>query len=728
MTTLADIDDRSNIDKIVEGLRLFKGVKRVSLKNLFHILFLFCIVCSCTFQNGDNSISYNGIDRLDGISSSDNITLKHENISDNIVLFSFSAKDTLSSASVLFDSIPGFRQGMTIWRYKPWNSWTKPVPVDYPSQMEDWDVQFFYWQYDDGLYGAMVPLCHKGFRTTLGSEGNRFGAKSQAYAPNNDNEDVAQLVVGFGANPYRLFEELYEAGMSAIGESENLVRNKTYPEAFDYLGWCTYNALKEIGLSERTLTDAVKRYSSKDIKFRWILVDDGYQDHTDRRLNSFRADKKRFPNGFNSMIEKMKNEYGLRDIGVWQAFNGYWNGINPHSELGEKYAEDLFTWYMKPQPTDPDSVPVREYTFIKPGTEALINFYDSYIRFSKEEGFSFVKIDNQLMTERMAPGNYPIGYLSKQMHDALNKAVFAHMDGAIINCMDMTAEAYQYFGKTAIARAVEDYFPIEEDGIGYNMERGNAAAHLIMALYNNLYFSQMVYTDFDMFQSHNPDGAYHAIARAVNNGPIYLTDIPELTKKDVITPLSYSDGKLIRPQSALMLTEDCLFQHQKPMPIKAFSNNKSSSILTVWNMSDCDKVTGRFSPSDIDGLQGEKFVVYDYCSKQAIIAGLTDKLPIDLERMGYALYHIYPYSSTVTPIGLMDKYNCGGTIISLKSSDENIEIEVGDSGIFAAYSSKIPQIVEVNGHKTKFEYKDNLIVLEVPSTKDREVHTIRIYQ
>jgi Raffinose synthase or seed inhibition protein Sip1. len=76
----------------------------------------------------------------------------------------------------------------------------------------------------------------------------------------------------------------------------------------------------------------------------------------------------------------------------------------------------------------------------------------------------------------------------------------------------------------------------------------------------------------------------------------------------------------------------------------------------------------------------------------------------------------------------MDKYNCGGTIISLKSSDENIEIEVGDSGIFAAYSSKIPQIVEVNGHKTKFEYKDNLIVLEVPSTKDREVHTIRIYQ
>ena len=33
MTTLVvDIDDRSNIDKIIEALRLFKGVKRVSLE------------------------------------------------------------------------------------------------------------------------------------------------------------------------------------------------------------------------------------------------------------------------------------------------------------------------------------------------------------------------------------------------------------------------------------------------------------------------------------------------------------------------------------------------------------------------------------------------------------------------------------------------------------------------------------------------------------------------
>ena len=33
MTTLVvDIDDKSNIDKIIEALRLFKGVKRVSLE------------------------------------------------------------------------------------------------------------------------------------------------------------------------------------------------------------------------------------------------------------------------------------------------------------------------------------------------------------------------------------------------------------------------------------------------------------------------------------------------------------------------------------------------------------------------------------------------------------------------------------------------------------------------------------------------------------------------
>jgi len=47
---------------------------------------------------------------------------------------------------LFFDKIPEFDRGVALWRYKPWNSWTKPVAIRAIEQMEEWDVQFFYWK------------------------------------------------------------------------------------------------------------------------------------------------------------------------------------------------------------------------------------------------------------------------------------------------------------------------------------------------------------------------------------------------------------------------------------------------------------------------------------------------------------------------------------------------------------------------------------------------------
>jgi uncharacterized protein YqeY len=126
--------------------------------------------------------------------------------------------------------------------------------------------------------------------------------------------------------------------------------------------------------------------------------------------------------------------------------------------------------------------------------------------------------------------------------DILYKSVDKNFKGAVINCMDMTADAYLNFGTSAVARAVEDYFPYEP-GESYDLQRGNAAAHVAQAVYNSIYFSQMVFPDFDMFQSHNPNGAFHAIARTLNNGPIYLTDVAGQAKLDILNKIVFKDGK-----------------------------------------------------------------------------------------------------------------------------------------------------------------------------------------
>ena len=645
----------------------------------------------------------------------------------NNVIFRISF-DESSSGWLVFDSIPDFKEGMAIWRYKPWNAWTKPIPISTPSQLPDWDVQFFYWQCTDGIYGAALPLCEKGYRTTLGNRNGKFGAFIESYADNTHKKNIALLIIGFDTDPYRLFESIYREGMRIIGQPHNLTSQKTFPKALDYLGWCSFNAL-DMGrnLNEQNIIRSMESFSKQGIPFRWIIIEDGYEDCTNNMLNSFKANTDRFPSGFTELNRKLKGEFGLRDIGIWQAINGYWNGINPESELGQTFGNNLFSWKQKPQPTNTDSVKMVEYFFIRPDSKALENFYSLRMARHKQEGFSFVKVDNQLITERMARDNYPIGYLSRRMHEALNKAVSRYFDGTMINCMDMTAEAYQYFGASPVARCVEDYFPYENGGQGYRLEKGGAAAHLLMALYNNLYFSQMVFTDMDMFESYNPDGTMHAIARAANNGPVYLTDKPDRVRKEIILPLCCSDGKLLRPSTALLPTKDCFFTGQKPNVFKAFSLNRNSALLLLFNLSDNDSVSGGYSVSDIYPLPEGRYVIYNYFTGTAQEISSSEIVPVKLQRMGYKLLSVIPLHSYCTPVGLIDKYNTPGTILSTRFTRRYTKIKVCDHGCFAAYSSRQPSRVEVDGSPQEFSYKNKLIRTNIAETRPRQTHQIKIY-
>ena len=609
---------------------------------------------------------------------------------------------------IFFDNQPEYKQGVCLWRYKPWNSWTKPIPLDSASGMPDWDVQFFYWQYGDGSFGAALPLSGNGCRTTLGSEAGHWGSKAMTYAPANGLKAVPALAVAFGKDPFELFERIYRAAMEAMGRPANLQSRKKFPEPFNYIGWCTWNSSDNgRNLNEKMVVDAVKSFTDHLFHLGWVLIDDGWLQQKDQQLQSFYPDPVKFPNGFKPMINRLKTDFGIRYAGVWHAFNGYWNGIDPEGPLGKRYAGQLFEWAQQ------NGNEIKKYSFIKPGSDSLKKFFDAWYHYFKDQGFDFIKVDNQLVSERMAMNNYPIFQLADSIHKALYRSVNKYFNGAMINCMDMTADAYLNFDNSAVARGVEDYFPYKPDET-YNLQAGNAAAHVLQAVYNNIYFSQMVFTDFDMFQSHHPNAVFHAIARAINNGPIYITDIPGQQKFEILDKMVYSDGRIIHSQTALLPTADCLFQVQAKKPFKAWSKVRNTVLLGIWNAADSNKVTGSFRPADIFNRPDEQFALYEHFSKSVQLALGEQEIPVSLDRLAYQLYYVVPVFRGFAAFGLTEKYNAPATILKESWDSHGVNLSLYEGGLFTSYCVERPAHFLVNGKDQPFDFKNNLVTANIP--------------
>jgi hypothetical protein len=614
---------------------------------------------------------------------------------------------------IFFDKIPGFEKGMTLWRYGPWNSWSKPERIEHIMQMKAWDVQFFYWQYSDGMFGAAMPLSGKGYRTILGQENGLFGSKSVSYFNKMNEENIPQIAVGFGKDPYKLFAELYKEGLTSIGKEDDLILGKSFPKIFDSIGWCSWNASNEgKNLNDSLLINSAKNFVDAKFPVKWFLIDDGWFDNTESKLNSFYPDKKKFPNGFSPIIKKLKEEFGINNVGIWSTLNGYWQGINPNSELGREFKKDLFSWKEKIRP-DLRNSKMRDCYFIKPDSRLLNKFYDDFYSYLKEQGCSFVKIDNQLVTERMAVDNFPIFKGSEKYHEAINSAVAKFFDNTIINCMDMTPEAYLNFGNTSVARAEDDYYPAYDTTQSYDFVIQKASDQIMQASFNSLYFSQMVFPDLDMFESISPSAAFHAFTHAIGNGPIYITDKVNEHNFKVLEPLVYSDGKILRADKPLLPMVRSLFQ-KVGEPFQAFSMDGDVALVGTWETAKKDSIVGRFRPNEIPSLYQKQFAVYEYFSKEYRLYDRDETIPYKLyERAPYKLFYLVPTSHGCAIFGLVNKYNAPAAVLNSSISINEVTATIYEGGTFAAYTRRKPASVLVNGKEHAFNYFNGLLTIDI---------------
>ncbi len=623
---------------------------------------------------------------------------------------------------LFFKNIPNYKAGTALFKYLPVKAWTKPVKIGRPEDLMAEDNQFFFWQYEDGLYAAAMPLGGKGYSASLGSEGALFGAKSLSLVDSMDEKDIPLMAIAFGEDPYVLVDKLFESGMKLMDREVNLRKNKTYPAQFEYLGWCTWNAFGH-DLTTQKVMDGAKSFKDKGLEIPMLLIDDGWQQITgpNGRLKSFLADESKLPGGLKSLTQQLRSQYGTKHIGVWHTLNGYWSGIDKDSELGQAYADKLMPYVDKVTWTalEPD-------TFYIPTIKSAEGnaFYDNWYTYLRTQGIDFVKVDNQLITDRISKGQVPLFKAGEQLQENFQKAVSSHFDGGVFNCMNMTVDALYHYGSSAVARAVEDFFPDNET---YDLQHGNAAVHVLCANYNSYWLGAMVWPDFDMFQTHHKDAVYHAISRAISGGPIYITDTPGMQNSDIIKALSYRDGRIIRADLPSRPTKDCLFQVQDSLPFKAFSYSNGVGLLGIWNAADADVVKGSFSPGDVHGISGP-VALYDYFNKKAISTNAAEIFPLELNRMEYRLYYVAPLQQGAAVFGLVNKYNAPKTVDKLRISADAVSFTVPEEGNLAAYLAQKPKRVSVNGQESRFVWdKSGLLAVTIPSTGSTAApHTIEI--
>ena len=562
-------------------------------------------------------------------------------------------------AKITFDlgSVEGF---MADFRRCPF--WCKPSFGRDLKDVPD-ETQGMIISRGNGNYAVLLPLVSDTYKCVLCGTDTGLIAKLYSRFEGLTECRAPAFLYAEGDDPYALLERCAKRGAALLGNRCKLRGERQYPEIFEYLGWCSWDAM-EIRVNHADLMKKCEEFREKNIPVKWAIIDDMWEEVHDfydasyenrdemfklmhaSKLYSHKADPKRFPFGLKKCISDMK-EYGIR-VGLWHPTTGYWAGIDPNGSL---YAEhpDLFVEAQNGRI-------VCDFR-----TENAYRYYTLLHDYFKESGAEFVKIDNQSginlsYYNRMAP----VGKVAREYHDAMERSVAEHFDNAMINCMGMASEDMWNRTESPVSRCSGDFLPNDSEWF---------IQHITMCAYNDLIQGQFYFCDWDMWWTGDGQALKNSILRAVSGGPVYISDRLDESFAEIIAPLVLNDGRILRCDRPAVPTRDCLI-HDPVTSGSVFKIQNTCGDCGVLAAFHIDEkglpVKGTVSPSDIEGLAGDRFAVYEHFSKECVIMKKDELLDLELkDKDDFRLYIIAPYVDGFAAIGRTDKFISPGTVRSV---------------------------------------------------------------
>lgn len=477
-----------------------------------------------------------------------------------------------------------------------------------------------------GRYTYYLPVCDTVFKTLLrGREGGfEFYSSSNCAAVTKCDRQLAFVRLE-GSDPLLLMKEGARAVCRLLDNGLRLREEKTVPEVFDRLGWCSWDAM-QIRVDHEGLLEKAREFKEKKVNIGFAIIDDMWADVPNlnaipedigfsemvslmhqSKLRSFEGDLKRFPKGMKRAVEDIKRE-GIPNVGIWFPTTGYWAGLDPAGKEAELQKENTVT-------------AANGQTVVSPDEQKAARYFDSLCKRVKSWGGDLVKIDNQGFHQRYTD-IAPIGRSARAVQSAIDAAADKYFTGALINCMGMPSEC-MYNRTSAVCRCSDDFMPESREWFAKNV---------LQCAYNGLLQGQFYVNDWDMWWTDDGQAVKNSVCRAISGGPVYVSDKIGRTNADILKPLCLEDGRIIRPDESATPTADCLIKDPTSTDriFKIRNRIGKCGVCAVFNINAENKpVCGTLTPTET-GVEDGDYVYYEYFTKETGVISSGESLKIAL--------------------------------------------------------------------------------------------------
>ncbi|MCL7050630.1 hypothetical protein MKW94_026869, partial [Papaver nudicaule] len=642
------------------------------------------------------------------------------------------------------------------------------------------ETQFLLTESDDGsIYTVFLPLIENSFRSCL--QGNSMD-ELELCIESGDIQTKASsftssLFISTGSDP---FDTITNA-IRTVKLHLNTFRQrheKKLPQIVDYFGWCTWDAFYQ-DVTQQGVEDGLASLSSGGTPPKFVIIDDGWQsvemdpqkrdDDQDQlyRLTGIKENKK-FQNqeeptiGIKSIVNAAKEKYGLKYVYVWHAITGYWGGVRPGVEGMEQYGSVMSFPAVSPGVilNEPgwkkDVLAVQGLGLVDP--KSVYKFYNELHQYLASAGIDGVKVDVQCILETLGAGLGGRVELTRQYHQALDASVARNFaDNGIIACMSHNTDALYCSKQTAVVRASDDFYP--RDPVSHTI-------HIASVAYNSVFLGEFMQPDWDMFHSFHPAAEYHASARAISGGPVYVSDAPGKHNFEILKKIVLPDGSILRAKLPGRPTKDCLFvdpARDGVSLLKIWNINKYTGVLGVYNCQGAawstverknvshptgtNALTGVIRGEDVhlisdiaaDPNWNGDVVIYRHSDGETVTLPHKAATPISLKVLEHEIFTVSPVKVFGSgfkfgPLGLIKMYNAGGAIQDVTYLVENelgiVDMAVKGCGLFGVYSSVKPKQCTIGSVHVEFSYDSScgLVTMSLGRMPEegRSVHVVRV--